>query len=174
MLCCLFHLDSLLHFGVKQCYIFYSPFLSSSPGCVLYSIAFLLVELVHVLTKGLCDLFSHTGLCYLVYAAGHLIVMVLLCWLFQICAAERGEQPKWWEKNAGPNMIDIHSTVEFLDALRDAGDRLVIVEFYGTWCGSCRALFPRVMPLIVNITTGCLIGSVWLQLYNSTLLPSDF
>jgi len=42
-------------------------------------------------------------------------------------------------------MIDIHSTVEFLDALRDAGDRLVIVEFYGTWCGSCRALFPRVM-----------------------------
>ncbi|CAN6327089.1 unnamed protein product [Urochloa humidicola] len=54
-----------------------------------------------------------------------------------------GEQPKWWEKNAGPNMIDIHSTAEFLDALRDAGDSLVIVEFYGTWCGSCRALFPR-------------------------------
>ncbi|KAL6864906.1 hypothetical protein ACP4OV_016057 [Aristida adscensionis] len=56
---------------------------------------------------------------------------------------ESSEQPKWWEKNAGPNMIDIHSTQEFLDALRDAGDRLVIVEFYGTWCGSCRALFPR-------------------------------
>ncbi|XP_062180155.1 thioredoxin-like 2, chloroplastic [Phragmites australis] len=56
---------------------------------------------------------------------------------------ESSEQPKWWEKNAGPNMIDIHSTEEFLDALRDAGDRLVIVEFYGTWCGSCRALFPR-------------------------------
>ncbi|VAH03251.1 unnamed protein product [Triticum turgidum subsp. durum] len=57
--------------------------------------------------------------------------------------SETGEQPKWWEKNAGANMIDIHSTQEFLDALRDAGDRLVIVEFYGTWCGSCRALFPR-------------------------------
>lgn len=57
--------------------------------------------------------------------------------------AESGDQPKWWEKSAGPNMIDIHSTVEFLDALRDAGDRLVIVEFFGTWCGSCRALFPR-------------------------------
>jgi len=52
-------------------------------------------------------------------------------------------------------MIDIRSTVEFLDALRDAGDRLVIVEFYGTWCGSCRALFPRVMSLIMNVTTGC-------------------
>jgi thiol-disulfide isomerase/thioredoxin len=57
-------------------------------------------------------------------------------------------------------MIDIHSTVEFLDALRDAGDNLVIVEFYGTWCASCRALFPRVMSLIVNITTEWLIGSV--------------
>ncbi|KAI3447121.1 hypothetical protein Pfo_003786 [Paulownia fortunei] len=53
------------------------------------------------------------------------------------------EQPKWWERNAGPNMIDIHSTQEFLNALSEAGDRLVIVEFYGTWCASCRALFPK-------------------------------
>ncbi|KAL5703549.1 hypothetical protein ACHQM5_022084 [Ranunculus cassubicifolius] len=51
--------------------------------------------------------------------------------------------PKWWERTAGPNMIDIHSTQEFLDALSQAGERLVIVEFYGTWCGSCRALFPK-------------------------------
>ncbi|CAA3031456.1 thioredoxin-like 2, chloroplastic [Olea europaea subsp. europaea] len=53
------------------------------------------------------------------------------------------EQPKWWERNAGPNMIDIHSTQELLNALSGAGDRLVIVEFYGTWCASCRALFPK-------------------------------
>ncbi|CAK9134943.1 unnamed protein product [Ilex paraguariensis] len=53
------------------------------------------------------------------------------------------DQPKWWEKNAGPNMIDIHSTQEFLSCLSQAGDRLVIVEFYGTWCASCRALFPK-------------------------------
>lgn len=57
--------------------------------------------------------------------------------------AEATDQPKWWEKNAGPNMIDIHSTEEFLSALKDAGDRLVVVEFFGTWCASCRALFPR-------------------------------
>ncbi|KAK2398103.1 atypical CYS HIS rich thioredoxin [Trifolium repens] len=62
---------------------------------------------------------------------------------FKVCAtiAETG-QPKWWEKNA-PNMIDIHSTQEFLNALSQAEDRLVIVEFYGTWCASCRALFPK-------------------------------
>jgi len=66
----------------------------------------------------------------------------------QVCAtvAETG-QPKWWEKNA-PNMIDIHSTQEFLTALSQAGDRLVIVEFYGTWCASCRALFPKVLFLL--------------------------
>lgn len=57
---------------------------------------------------------------------------------------DQTEAPKWWEKNAGPNMIDIHSTKELLDALSQAGDRLVIVEFYGTWCASCRALFPKV------------------------------
>ncbi|XP_022770157.1 thioredoxin-like 2, chloroplastic [Durio zibethinus] len=56
---------------------------------------------------------------------------------------DKTEQPKWWEKNAGPNMIDIHSTQDFLSALSQAGDRLVIVEFYGTWCASCRALFPK-------------------------------
>ncbi|XP_043707184.1 thioredoxin-like 2-1, chloroplastic isoform X2 [Telopea speciosissima] len=53
------------------------------------------------------------------------------------------DQPKWWEKNAGPNMIDIHSTEEFLRALGEAGEKLVIVDFYGTWCASCRALFPK-------------------------------
>ncbi|KAF5481864.1 hypothetical protein F2P56_002480 [Juglans regia] len=52
------------------------------------------------------------------------------------------DQPKWWEKNA-PNMVDIHSTQEFLSALSQAEERLVIVEFYGTWCASCRALFPK-------------------------------
>lgn len=61
-------------------------------------------------------------------------------------AVAETDQPKWWEKNA-PNMIDIHSTQEFLGALSEAGDRLVIVEFYGTWCASCRALFPKVTPI---------------------------
>lgn len=63
----------------------------------------------------------------------------------QAAVAEK-DQPKWWEKNAA-NMTDIHSTQEFLTALSEAGDRLVIVEFYGTWCASCRALFPRLCRL---------------------------
>ncbi|XP_039124105.1 thioredoxin-like 2, chloroplastic [Dioscorea cayenensis subsp. rotundata] len=55
----------------------------------------------------------------------------------------QNEGPKWWERNAGKNMVDVHSTEEFLNQLSEAGDRLVIVEFYGTWCASCRALFPK-------------------------------
>lgn len=61
--------------------------------------------------------------------------------------AEETEQPKWWEKNVGENMVDIHSTKEFVDALSQAGDRLVIVDFYGTWCASCRALFPKLCKI---------------------------
>nr|GMC63547.1 thioredoxin-like 2, chloroplastic [Ipomoea batatas] len=64
--------------------------------------------------------------------------------LFEVHATlAQAQAPKWWERNAGPNMIDIHSTQEFLDALSQAGDRLVIVEFYATWCASCKALFPK-------------------------------
>ncbi|KAL7240040.1 hypothetical protein ACSBR2_005828 [Camellia fascicularis] len=72
------------------------------------------------------------------------------------------EQPKWWEKNAGPNMVDVHSTHEFLSALSQAGDKLVIVEFYGTWCASCRALFPKFKKIKDAIeshnTARCSIG----------------
>jgi len=76
------------------------------------------------------------------------VFCLILLTSLQVCAtvAETG-QPKWWEKNA-PNMVDIHSTQEFLSALSQAGDRLVIVEFYGTWCASCRALFPKVLFLL--------------------------
>ncbi|KAK6148710.1 hypothetical protein DH2020_016235 [Rehmannia glutinosa] len=64
-------------------------------------------------------------------------------WKLVHATAAEADQPKWWEKGAGPNMIDIHSTQEFVDALSQAGDRLVIVEFFGAWCASCRALFPK-------------------------------
>ncbi|GMI81294.1 hypothetical protein HRI_001798700 [Hibiscus trionum] len=45
-------------------------------------------------------------------------------------------------------MVDIHSTEEVLSALNDSGDRLVIVEFYGTWCASCKAVFPKLCKTV--------------------------
>lgn len=37
----------------------------------------------------------------------------------------------------------------FLLPQADAGDNLVIVDFYGQWCGACRALYPKVSLRVV-------------------------
>lgn len=44
-------------------------------------------------------------------------------------------------------MKEISSAEEFVDALGDAGDRLVVVKFYAQCCNSCRALYPKVCKL---------------------------
>ncbi|KAG2483193.1 hypothetical protein HYH03_017928 [Edaphochlamys debaryana] len=45
-------------------------------------------------------------------------------------------------------MKDINSIQQLVDELADAGDRLVIVEFYAQWCNACRALFPKICRLV--------------------------
>lgn len=54
---------------------------------------------------------------------------------------------RWWEKTIKPNMIEIHSGQELVDALSNAGDRLVIVDFYSPGCGGCKALHPKICQL---------------------------
>lgn len=41
-------------------------------------------------------------------------------------------------------MIEINSAQELVDSLLNAGDRLVIVDFYSPGCGGCKALHPKV------------------------------
>jgi hypothetical protein len=42
---------------------------------------------------------------------------------------------KWWEAGKHlPNLHEIHDTPDFLAALGNAGDKLVIVDFYAQWC----------------------------------------
>ncbi|KAJ4841041.1 hypothetical protein Tsubulata_009379 [Turnera subulata] len=54
---------------------------------------------------------------------------------------------RWWEKRLQPNMVEIHSAEELVVSLRNAGDRLVIVDFYSPGCGGCKALHPKICQL---------------------------
>lgn len=51
---------------------------------------------------------------------------------------------KWWKKTLKPNMIEIHSAQELVHSLLNAGDSLVVVDFYSPGCGGCKALHPKV------------------------------
>ncbi|XVF54330.1 hypothetical protein PTKIN_Ptkin05aG0172500 [Pterospermum kingtungense] len=54
---------------------------------------------------------------------------------------------KWWEKNLKPNMLKIHSAEELVYSLQNAGDRLVIIDFYSPGCGGCKTLHPKICQL---------------------------
>ncbi|MBA0862596.1 hypothetical protein Goshw_010537 [Gossypium schwendimanii] len=54
---------------------------------------------------------------------------------------------RWWEKNLKPNMVKIHSAQELVCSLQNAGDRLVIIDFYSPGCGGCKALHPKICQL---------------------------
>ncbi|KAL3830111.1 hypothetical protein ACJIZ3_018913 [Penstemon smallii] len=54
---------------------------------------------------------------------------------------------KWWEKSLEANMIEIQSAQQLVDALLNAGDKLVVVDFYAPGCGGCKALHPKICQL---------------------------
>lgn len=50
-------------------------------------------------------------------------------------------------------MVEIHSAKELADSLLNAGDRLVIIDFYSPGCGGCRTLHPKVfLPKMVSFS----------------------
>ncbi|KAG8652431.1 hypothetical protein MANES_06G091100v8 [Manihot esculenta] len=54
---------------------------------------------------------------------------------------------RWWEKTLTPNMVEIHSAQELVHSLLNAGDKLVIVDFYSPGCGGCKSLHPKICQL---------------------------
>ncbi|KAL9272602.1 Thioredoxin-like 1-2, chloroplastic-like protein [Drosera capensis] len=73
---------------------------------------------------------------------------------------------RWWEKTLKPNMMEINSSQELVDSLRNAGDRLVIVGFYSPGCGGCRSLHPKLCQLAEANP-----GALFLQVNHENLQP---
>uniref|UniRef100_A0A0E0LPX1 Thioredoxin domain-containing protein n=1 Tax=Oryza punctata TaxID=4537 RepID=A0A0E0LPX1_ORYPU len=58
-----------------------------------------------------------------------------------------GKAMRWWEKGLQPNMREIESAQDLADSLLNAGDKLVVVDFFSPGCGGCRALHPKIAQL---------------------------
>lgn len=58
-----------------------------------------------------------------------------------------GKTQKWWEKGIQPNMREIESAQDLVDSLFNAGDKLVIVDFFSPGCGGCKALHPKICQI---------------------------
>ncbi|KAI3850650.1 hypothetical protein MKX03_026647 [Papaver bracteatum] len=55
-----------------------------------------------------------------------------------------GKAQKWWQKGLQENMKEITSAQDLVDSLSNAGDKLVIVDFFSPGCGGCKALHPKI------------------------------
>ncbi|KAL4578234.1 hypothetical protein LXL04_014354 [Taraxacum kok-saghyz] len=58
-----------------------------------------------------------------------------------------GKALKWWEKGLKPNMKEVTGAEDLVSSLVNAGDKLVIVDFFSPGCGGCRALHPKICQL---------------------------
>lgn len=58
-----------------------------------------------------------------------------------------GKAQKWWEKGLQPNMKEITSAQDLVDSLKNAGDKLVVLDFFSPGCGGCKALHPKICQL---------------------------
>ncbi|KFK27901.1 hypothetical protein AALP_AA8G444800 [Arabis alpina] len=54
---------------------------------------------------------------------------------------------RWWEKSTNQNMLEIQSANHLVDSLLNAGDRLVVLDFYSPSCGGCKSLHPKICQL---------------------------
>eukprot|EP01023_Acetabularia_acetabulum_P015874 TRINITY_DN17797_c0_g2_i2.p1 TRINITY_DN17797_c0_g2~~TRINITY_DN17797_c0_g2_i2.p1 ORF type:complete len:246 (+),score=33.63 TRINITY_DN17797_c0_g2_i2:222-959(+) len=71
----------------------------------------------------------------------------IVCSAVKEKAGSKDATNPWWSRDLQPNMIEVNSAQELVDVLACFNSRLVIVDFYATWCGACRALHPKLTKL---------------------------
>uniref|UniRef100_A0A7E4V9V5 Thioredoxin n=1 Tax=Panagrellus redivivus TaxID=6233 RepID=A0A7E4V9V5_PANRE len=49
-------------------------------------------------------------------------------------------------------VLDINDKEVFDKAIAEAGDKLVIIDFYATWCGPCRIMGPKFHKMADELT----------------------
>ncbi|KAJ1298736.1 hypothetical protein BS78_01G476400 [Paspalum vaginatum] len=55
-----------------------------------------------------------------------------------------GKAIKWWQKGLQPNMRAIETAQDLVDSLSNAGDELVVIDFFSPGCAGCHAIHPKV------------------------------
>ncbi|CAN0860714.1 Thioredoxin-like 1-1, chloroplastic [Linum grandiflorum] len=65
----------------------------------------------------------------------------------QLMSGRIGNVQKWWEKGLQSNMKEVTSAQDLVDSLLNAGDKLVILDFFSPGCGGCKALHPKICQL---------------------------
>ena len=81
-------------------------------------------------------------------------IFALLALLAQLCSAfspastlqlRSARAPAAIQRSTTPVavVVDIASTEEFNEALSAAGDKLVVIDYSTSWCGSCKIIAPK-------------------------------